>query len=91
MSSNDAKRYRVFRFYILMICRFEISPFLAKVSFFVVCRLVICRLLQDFVEKRGTGVEVVYTLSGWFKTDPSVYHIRLVSKPKLTGSFTDES
>ncbi|XP_071905209.1 uncharacterized protein [Coffea arabica] len=42
------------------------------------------RLLQDFVEKRGTGVEVVYTLSGWLKTDPSVYHIRLVSKPKLT-------
>lgn len=41
------------------------------------------RLLQDFVEKHGPGTEVVYTLSGWLKTDPSVYHIRLVSKPKL--------
>lgn len=74
-----------------MICRFEISPLLAKVSFFFVCQLVVCRLLQDFVEKHGTRIEIVYTLSGWLKTDPSVYHIRLVPKPKLAGLFIDES
>ncbi|THF98978.1 hypothetical protein TEA_022300 [Camellia sinensis var. sinensis] len=41
------------------------------------------RLLQEFVEKHGNGFEVVSTLSGWWKNNPSVYHIRLVSGPKL--------
>ncbi|XP_057461406.1 uncharacterized protein LOC130751763 [Actinidia eriantha] len=41
------------------------------------------RLLQEFVENYGNGFEVVYTLSGWLKNNPSVYHIRLVSRPKL--------
>ncbi|KAL3503085.1 hypothetical protein ACH5RR_037534 [Cinchona calisaya] len=41
------------------------------------------RLLKDFVGKHGTGIEVVYTLSGWLKNDPSMYHIRLASKPNL--------
>ncbi|KAI8014309.1 hypothetical protein LOK49_LG05G02740 [Camellia lanceoleosa] len=41
------------------------------------------RLLQEFVEKHGNGFEVVYTLSGWLKNNPSVYHIRLVSGPKI--------
>ncbi|CAK7351891.1 unnamed protein product [Dovyalis caffra] len=41
------------------------------------------RLLQEFVKTRGSGVEVVYTLSGWLKNSPSSYHIRLVSGPKL--------
>ncbi|CAK9151726.1 unnamed protein product [Ilex paraguariensis] len=41
------------------------------------------RLLQEFVEKHGSGIEIVYTLSGWLKNNPSVYHIRLVSRPKL--------
>ncbi|KAG5254852.1 nucleolar and coiled-body phosphoprotein [Salix suchowensis] len=41
------------------------------------------RLLQEFVNTRGSGFEVVYTLSGWLKSNPSSYHIRLVSGPKL--------
>lgn len=44
------------------------------------------RLLQEFVEKHGNGFEVVYILSGWLKNNPSVYHIRLVSGPKLSES-----
>ncbi|KAK6934112.1 DNA polymerase delta subunit 3 [Dillenia turbinata] len=41
------------------------------------------RLLQEFVEKNGSGLEVVYSLCGWLKNDPPIYHIRLVSAPKL--------
>ncbi|CAK9141284.1 unnamed protein product [Ilex paraguariensis] len=41
------------------------------------------RLLQVFVETHGSGIEIVYKLSGWLKNNPSVYHIRLVSRPKL--------
>ncbi|KAK4363991.1 hypothetical protein RND71_015349 [Anisodus tanguticus] len=41
------------------------------------------RLLQEFVEKHGDGLEVVYSLSGWLKDSPSTYHIRLVSTPNL--------
>ncbi|XP_042477140.1 uncharacterized protein LOC122058582 isoform X2 [Macadamia integrifolia] len=42
------------------------------------------RLLLEFVKKHGSGLEVVYTLSGWLKNDPPpVYHIRLVSGSKL--------
>ncbi|KAK9268517.1 hypothetical protein L1049_000270 [Liquidambar formosana] len=41
------------------------------------------RLLQEFVGKHGSGMEVVYTLSGWLKNNPPIYHIRLVSGPKL--------
>ncbi|KAL5564914.1 hypothetical protein UlMin_028078 [Ulmus minor] len=41
------------------------------------------RLLQEFVEKHGKGLEVVYSLSGWLKSNPPSYHIRLVSGPKL--------
>nr|GME15744.1 DNA polymerase delta subunit 3-like isoform X2 [Ipomoea batatas] len=40
-------------------------------------------LLQEFVEKHGNGVEVVYSLSGWLKNNPSAYHVQLVSSPKL--------
>ncbi|KAH9779160.1 DNA polymerase delta subunit 3 [Citrus sinensis] len=40
-------------------------------------------LLQEFVEKHGNGLEVVYTLSGWLKSSPPSYNIRLVSEPKL--------
>ncbi|XP_031106721.1 uncharacterized protein LOC116011305 [Ipomoea triloba] len=41
------------------------------------------RLLHEFVEKHGNGLEVVYSLSGWLKNTPSTYHIRIVSSPKL--------
>ncbi|KAL7087521.1 hypothetical protein ACP275_13G072100 [Erythranthe tilingii] len=44
------------------------------------------RLLQEFVEKYGNGLEVIYSLSGWMKNNPSTYHIRLVSKHKLSDA-----
>ncbi|XP_051126309.1 uncharacterized protein LOC127248133 [Andrographis paniculata] len=44
------------------------------------------RLLQEFVEKYGNGLEVIYTLSGWLKNNPSTYHIKLVSKNKLSDA-----
>ncbi|KAH0721470.1 hypothetical protein KY284_006500 [Solanum tuberosum] len=51
------------------------------------------RLLQEFVEKHGSGLEVVYSLSGWLKDSPSTYHIRLVSSANLAESkkeFSDD-
>ncbi|XP_055809030.1 uncharacterized protein LOC129877538 isoform X1 [Solanum dulcamara] len=51
------------------------------------------RLLQEFVEKHGNGLEVVYSLSGWLKDSPSTYHIRLVSSANLTEAkkeFSDD-
>nr|GMD87555.1 DNA polymerase delta subunit 3 isoform X1 [Ipomoea batatas] len=50
---------------------------------FLVSSNVAKRLLQEFVEKHGNGLEVVYSLSGWLKNTPSTYHIRIVSSPKL--------
>ncbi|KAG5546055.1 hypothetical protein RHGRI_018281 [Rhododendron griersonianum] len=47
------------------------------------------RLLHKFVEKHGDAMEVVYALSGWLKNNPSVYHIRLVSGPKLAEAKQD--
>ncbi|XP_073312345.1 uncharacterized protein [Primulina huaijiensis] len=44
------------------------------------------RLLQDFVQKYGSELEVVFSLSGWLKDKPSTYHIRLVSKNKLADA-----
>ncbi|GER33605.1 DNA polymerase delta subunit [Striga asiatica] len=43
-------------------------------------------LLQAFVDKYGNGLEVIYSLSGWLKNNPSAYHIRLVSKDKLSDA-----
>ncbi|XP_056173402.1 uncharacterized protein LOC115681277 isoform X2 [Syzygium oleosum] len=43
------------------------------------------RLLQEFVERHGDGLEVVYSLSGWLKDNPPCYHIKLVSGPKLAA------
>ncbi|XP_049352978.1 uncharacterized protein LOC125817485 isoform X2 [Solanum verrucosum] len=51
------------------------------------------RLLQEFVEKHGSGLEVVYSLSGWLKDSPSTYHIRLVSSANLSEAkkeFSDD-
>ncbi|KAL1821381.1 hypothetical protein ACET3Z_016250 [Daucus carota] len=50
---------------------------------FLVSSNVAKKLLQEFVEKKGSDLEVVYTLSGWLKNNPSVYHIRLASRNKL--------
>nr|KYP51331.1 DNA polymerase delta subunit 3 [Cajanus cajan] len=41
------------------------------------------RLLQEFVEKHEGGLEVVYALSGWLKSNHPSYHVRLVTGPKL--------
>lgn len=41
------------------------------------------RLLQEFVEEHGSGLEVIYTLSGYLKDSPQIYHISLVSGLKL--------
>ncbi|KAF7836636.1 DNA polymerase delta subunit 3 isoform X1 [Senna tora] len=41
------------------------------------------RLLQEFVQKHGTGFEVIYKLSGWLKSSSPSYHIRLVTGSKL--------
>ncbi|XP_044505545.1 uncharacterized protein LOC123225549 [Mangifera indica] len=43
------------------------------------------RLLEEFVEKHGSGLEVVYALCGWLKSSPPSYKIKLVSGPKLAG------
>lgn len=51
------------------------------------------RLLQEFVEKHGNGLEVVYSLSGWLKDSPSTYHIKLVSSANLAEAkkeFSDD-
>ncbi|CAH9135598.1 unnamed protein product [Cuscuta epithymum] len=41
------------------------------------------RLLEEFVEKHINDVEVVYSLSGWLKNNPSAYHVQLVSSSKI--------
>lgn len=41
------------------------------------------RLLQEFVDKHDSNVEVLYSLSGWLKDNPGIYCIRLASRPKL--------
>ncbi|KAK8643725.1 hypothetical protein V6N13_013007 [Hibiscus sabdariffa] len=51
---------------------------------FLVSSNVAKRLLAEFVEKHGSGLEVVYSLSGWLKNSPSNYHIQLVTEPKLS-------
>ncbi|GMI90001.1 hypothetical protein like AT1G78650 [Hibiscus trionum] len=51
---------------------------------FLVSSNVAKRLLAEFVEKHGSGLEVVYSLSGWLKNTPSNYHIQLVTEPKLS-------
>lgn len=47
--------------------------------------LLFIRLLKDFVEKNGKGLEVVYIVSGWLKNTPSDHRTRLVSSSKLSG------
>ncbi|CAN1335799.1 DNA polymerase delta subunit 3 [Linum perenne] len=47
------------------------------------------RLLQDFVDKRGSHLDVVYTVSGWLNKNPPSYKVRLVSGLKLEGNISD--
>ncbi|OAY81625.1 DNA polymerase delta subunit 3 [Ananas comosus] len=40
-------------------------------------------LLQEFVKKHGEELEVIYTLSGWLKSNPQTYCVKLASGLKL--------
>ncbi|KAH6785309.1 hypothetical protein C2S51_037764 [Perilla frutescens var. frutescens] len=53
---------------------------------FLVSSNVAKRLLEEFVEKYGDGLEVIYSLSGWLKNNPTTYHIRLVPKHMLSDA-----
>lgn len=44
------------------------------------------KLLQEFVEKNGDGLEGMYSVAGWLKKDPASDHIGLVPGPKLADS-----
>ncbi|KAG6395582.1 hypothetical protein SASPL_141705 [Salvia splendens] len=44
------------------------------------------RLLEEFVEKHGGGLAVIYSLSGWLKSNPTTYHIRLVPSHMLSDA-----
>ncbi|KAG8045631.1 hypothetical protein GUJ93_ZPchr0008g12720 [Zizania palustris] len=41
------------------------------------------RLLQEFVSKHGTDLQVIYSVSGWLKNNPANYCVKLTSGPKL--------
>lgn len=41
------------------------------------------RLLQEFVNKHGTDLKVIYSVSGWLKNNPQNYCVKLTSGPKL--------
>jgi len=41
------------------------------------------RLLQEFVDKNGTDLQVIYSVSGWLKNNPQNYGVKLTSGPKL--------
>ncbi|KAL6838675.1 hypothetical protein ACP4OV_031389 [Aristida adscensionis] len=41
------------------------------------------RLLQEFINKHGTDLQVIYSVSGWLKNDPQNYCVKLTSGPKL--------
>ncbi|KAI3675038.1 hypothetical protein L1987_84620 [Smallanthus sonchifolius] len=42
------------------------------------------KLLHEFVEKKESQLEVIYSLSGWLKNNPEAYHIKLVLGSKLS-------
>lgn len=47
------------------------------------------RLLQEFVEKNGSELKVIYSLSGWLKNNPEAYHVKLVLGSKLSEAKED--
>ncbi|CAN0891101.1 DNA polymerase delta subunit 3 [Linum grandiflorum] len=47
------------------------------------------RLLQDFVDKHRSSLNVVYTVSGWLNENPPSYKVRLVSGLKLDEAKQD--
>ncbi|CAN1299359.1 hypothetical protein LINPERPRIM_LOCUS24177, partial [Linum perenne] len=46
-------------------------------------------MLQDFVDKRWSRLDVVYTVSGWLNKNPPSYKVRLVSGLKLEEAKQD--
>ncbi|EPS62362.1 hypothetical protein M569_12427, partial [Genlisea aurea] len=44
------------------------------------------RVLEQFVAKYGSELEVIYSLSGWLKNNPSTYHVLLVPENKLSDA-----
>ncbi|CAL4958844.1 unnamed protein product [Urochloa decumbens] len=46
------------------------------------------RLLQEFVDKNGTDLQVIYSVSGWLKNNPQNYCVKLTSGPKLEARQT---
>jgi DNA polymerase delta subunit 3 len=47
------------------------------------------RLLQEFVERHGDGLEIIYAISGWSKVEPGCYSVQLVPKAKLEEAKAD--
>ncbi|XP_031404436.1 DNA polymerase delta subunit 3 isoform X2 [Punica granatum] len=47
------------------------------------------RLLQEFVQSHEDGLQVVYSLTGCLKNNPSIYHVRLVPGPELEDAKQD--
>ncbi|URE12481.1 DNA polymerase subunit Cdc27 [Musa troglodytarum] len=41
------------------------------------------RLIQEFAERHCSELEVIYTLSGWLKSEPQTYCVKLASTHKL--------
>ena len=44
------------------------------------------QVLQAFVDKNGTNLQVIYSVSGWLKNNPQNYCVKLTSGPKLEGN-----
>lgn len=47
------------------------------------------RLLQEFVNKHGSDLQVIYSVSGWLKNSPQNYCVKLTSGPKLDEARQD--
>ncbi|WVZ72734.1 hypothetical protein U9M48_021150 [Paspalum notatum var. saurae] len=47
------------------------------------------RLLQEFVNKYGADLQVIYSVSGWLKNNPQNYCVKLTSGPKLEEARQD--
>ncbi|KAG4971723.1 hypothetical protein JHK85_038144 [Glycine max] len=62
---------------------YQIWVFSQRLWKFVLLDLSCDLLLQEFVQKHEGGLEVVYALSGWLKSNHPSYHVRLVTGPKL--------
>ncbi|CAI0440637.1 unnamed protein product [Linum tenue] len=48
------------------------------------------RLLQDLVDRRGSSLDVVYTVSGWLNNNPPSYKVRLVNGVGLESKVSSQ-